>query len=568
MSDIQLDEEFDFISVGSGGGSMVSALVMRAMDKSVVVLEKMPRIGGTTSRSGGVMWIPNNHFMQQDGVEDSYEKSMTYMEATAGQSVDAPGTTKERRSAYVAEGPRMVEFLVRNGIKLQRVGWWPDYYDDRPGGSVPGRTIIADLFDTNELGEWRERLEPNFMAIPAYHYEGFDIGLMKSSYKGRLAMLKVGLRIVMAKLTGKRWISAGGALQGRMLQASLKAGADLRVNSGVTSFIQNASGAVTGVVIQKDGKPWRIGARLGVLVNAGGFSHNQEMRDKYQPGTSAKWTATPPGNTGEMILEMMKLGAAIGQMEEMVGNQMSIPPGAENQGNGVDLSSVGGQMNITKPWSIVVDQSGVRYMNEAGSYMEFCQNMLARDKIVPAIPSWWIVDAKHMRQYLYTGTMPGSKKPQAWYDSGFLKRDDTIEGLAGQIGIDPAVLRNTVDRFNADARKGVDTEFHRGDRAYDNWLGDFYRKDGSHTLGPIDEGPFYAAPMVPGDVGTYGGVVTDVNARVLRGDGSVIEGLYATGISTASVMGRIYPGAGSSVGPSFVFGYVAAKHAAGAGNTL
>ena len=568
MSDLQFDEEFDFVSVGSGGGSMVSALVMRAMDKSVVVLEKMPRIGGTTSRSGGVMWIPNNHFMKQDGVEDSYEKSMAYMEATAGQSVDAPGTTKERRSAYVTEGPRMIEFMVKNGIKLQRVGWWPDYYDDRPGGSVPGRTIIADLFDTNELGEWRDRLEPNFMKVPAYHYEGFDIGLMKSSYKGRLAMMKVGMRIVMAKLTGKRWTSAGGALQGRMLQAALKAGVDLRVNSGVSSFIQDSSGKVTGVVTQKNGKPWRIGARLGVLVNAGGFSHNQEMRDKYQPGTSVEWTATPGGNTGEMILEMMKLGAAIGQMEEMVGNQMSIPPGVKNTGDGIELSATGGQMNINKPYSIIVDQSGVRYMNEGGSYMEFCQNMLARDKIVPAVPSWWIVDAKHMRQYMYTGTMPGTKKPQEWYDSGFLKRADSIEGLASQIGIDPAVLRNTVDKFNADAKQGVDTEFHRGDRAYDNWLGDFYRKDGSHTLGPLDEGPFYAAPMVPGDVGTYGGVVTDVNARVLREDGSVIEGLYATGISTASVMGRIYPGAGSSVGPSFVFGYIAAKHAANAGNVV
>jgi len=568
MGDLRFDEEFDFISVGSGGGSMVSALVMRAMDKSVVVLEKMPRIGGTTSRSGGVMWIPNNHFMKQDGVEDSYEQSMTYMEATAGQSVDAPGTTKERRSAYVTEGPRMVEFLVKNGIKLRRVPSWPDYYDERPGGSVPGRTIIADLFDTNELGEWRTRLEPNFMKIPAYHYEGFKIGLMKSSYKGRLAMLKVGMRIVMAKLTGKRWTSAGGALQGRMLQASLKAGVDLRVDSGVTSFIQDDKGAVKGVVTQKDGKSWRIGARLGVLVNAGGFSHNQEMRDKYQPGTSVEWTATPGGNTGEMILEMMKLGAAIGQMEEMVGNQMSIPPGVRNEGDGIELSAVGGQMNISKPYSILVDQSGVRYMNEAGSYMEFCQGMLKRNKTVPAIPSWWIVDAKHMAQYMYTGTMPGSKKPHEWYDSGFLKRADTLEGLAEQIGIDPDVLKSTVERFNADARAGKDTEFHRGDRAYDNWLGDFYREDGSHTLGPIDTGPFYAAPMVPGDVGTYGGVVTDVNARVLREDGSVIEGLYATGISTASVMGRIYPGAGSSVGPSFVFGYVAAKHASGAGNAL
>ena len=331
---------------------MVSALVMRAMDKSVVVLEKMPRIGGTTSRSGGVMWIPNNPFMKAEGVDDSYEKSMTYMEATAGQSVDAPGTTKERRSAYVTEGPRMVEFLVKNGIKLQRVASWPDYYDDRPGGSVPGRTIIADLFDTNELGEWRERLEPNFMVIPAYHSEGFKIGLMKSSIQGRLAMLKVGMRIVMAKLTGKRWTTAGGALQGRMLQASLKAGVDMRVNSGVTSFIQDDTGTVKGVVTTKDGKPWRIVARLGVLVNAGGFSHNQEMREKYQPGTSAKWTATPPGNTGEMILEMEKLGAQLAQMNEMVGNQMSIPPGSENQGDGVNLSAVGGQMNITKPHSI------------------------------------------------------------------------------------------------------------------------------------------------------------------------------------------------------------------------
>jgi 3-oxosteroid 1-dehydrogenase len=186
--------------------------------------------------------------------------------------------------------------------------------------------------------------------------------------------------------------------------------------------------------------------------------------------------------------------------------------------------------------------------------------------VVPAIHSWWIVDQKYMDMYMYTGTMAGSKKPQEWYDSGFLKRANSIEELAGMISVDPAVLRKTVDRFNADAKGGVDTEFGRGNRAYDNFLGDFYREDGSHTLGAIEQGPFYAAPMVPGDVGTYGGVVTDVNARVLRPDGSVIEGLYATGVSTASVMGRIYPGAGASVGPSFTFGYIAAKHAANADN--
>jgi 3-oxosteroid 1-dehydrogenase len=219
-------------------------------------------------------------------------------------------------------------------------------------------------------------------------------------------------------------------------------------------------------------------------------------------------------------------------------------------------------MHYAKPHSIVVDQSGLRYMNEGGSYMEFCQNMLKRNKIVPAVPSWWIGD-QHGRDKYH-----GGNPPKEWIDSGFMKRADTIEGLAGQIGMDPAVLRKTVDSFNASARKGVDEEFGRGNRAYDNWLGDFHRQDGSHTLGTIEKGPFYAAPVVPGDVGTYGGVVTDENARVLREDGSLIEGLYATGISTASVMGRIYPGAGSSVGPSFVFGWIAAKHAAGAGNQM
>ena len=565
MSKQAFDETFDFVVVGSGGGSMVAGLVMRSVGKSVVVLEKMPRIGGTTSRSGGVMWIPNNPFMKAEGIEDSFDKAMTYMEATAGQSLDAPGTTRERRAAYVTEGPKMLDFLIRNGIKLRRMPWWPDYYDDRPGGSVPGRTVVADLFNVNELGTWKNKLEPNFMKVPAYHNEGFEIGLMKSSWKGKVAMMKVGWRIVLAKLTGKEWTTAGGALQGRMMQASLAAGVDLRVNAGVTSFISEG-GRVTGVVTQKDGKPWRIGAKLGVLVNAGGFSHNQAMRDKYQSGTSVEWTATPGGNTGEMIQEMEKLGAQLAQMEEMVGNQMSIPPGVRNTGDGIELSAVGGQMNISKPHSFVVDQSGLRYMNEAGSYMEFCQNMLKRNREVPAIPSWWVVDQQYMEKYMYTGTMAGTKKPQNWYEEGFLKRADSIEELAAQIGIDPKVLRATTDRFNGYARAGKDDEFGRGNRAYDNWLGDFHRQDGSHALGTVEQGPFYAAPVVPGDVGTYGGAVTDVHGRVLRADGSVIEGLYATGISTASVMGRIYPGAGSSVGPSFVFGYIAAKHAANADN--
>jgi 3-oxosteroid 1-dehydrogenase len=280
------------------------------------------------------------------------------------------------------------------------------------------------------------------------------------------------------------------------------------------------------------------------------------MRDRYQPGTSVEWTQVAPGDTGEMIQEMMRHGAAIAQMEEMVGYQMTIPPGHENDYVKPNIQNV-----TAAPHVILVDQSGVRYMNEAGSYMAYCKGMLQRNKVVPAVPGWAIFDSQFLRNYMFAGTMPGTNKPRRWFDEGYLRKADTVEDLARLIKIETATLRATVERFNGFVAKNRDEDFHRGDRAYDRWLGDPYHKP-SETLGMIGKTPFYAIPVYPGDVGTYGGVVTDAHARVLRNDGSVIPGLYATGVSTASVMGRVYPGAGSSVGPSFVWGYIAAEHAA------
>src|SRR5262249_47090902 len=152
----------------------------------------------------------------------------------------------------------------------------------------------------------------------------------------------------------------------------------------------------------------------------------------------------------------------------------AIPPGRENQGDGIAYATIGQQMDINKPHSIIVDQSGVRYMNEGGSYMEFCQNMLKRNKEVPAIPSWWIMDEQHMSKYMFIMTMPGLPKPKEWYDSGFLKKADTIEDLAKLINVPPATLRATVDRWNEQVRANRDSDFHRGDRAYDNFLGDAF----------------------------------------------------------------------------------------------
>ena len=556
----EFDEMHDFVVVGSGGGSMCAGLAMRARGKSVLILEKTKFVGGTTARSGGVMWIPNNPFMRRDGVPDSPGQANTYLESVVTDAADTPGTSPERRRIYVAEAPRMVEFLLAQGIKLDRAKSWPDYYDDRPGGSQAGRTVVAELFDLNELGAWKERLRPGFLQYAASLEELMELPTFQRSWAGKRLMLKVGLRTVLSRLAGKSLVSAGAALQGRMLQAALKAGVDIRTETAVDTLIE-AEGAITGVVSTHEGKQRRIGARLGVLVNAGGFARNQAMRDHYQPGTRAEWSNTAEGDTGEMIQEMMRHGAAIAQMEEMVGYQTTLSPGSEDS-----VVKPPAQGLTASPHAILVDQSGERYMNEGGSYMAYCQGMQARHRTVPAIPSWAIFDAQFMRKSMIAGTMPGSKKPASWQESGYLRQGATLADLASQLSINPEALVATVTRFNGFVADNHDADFARGARAYDRWLGDSLNAP-NETLGAITEAPFYSVPVVPGDVSTFGGVVTDAKARVLREDGSVIAGLYATGTSTASMMGRAYPGAGSSVGPSFTWGFVAANHASGANDT-
>ena len=548
------DETFDFVVAGSGGGSMCAALVARAAGKSAVVLEKTSLIGGTTARSGGVLWIPNNPFMAAAGVPDSLEAATAYLDAVVGDSNDTPGASRARRHAFLVEGPRMLDFLMRQGLKFSRIAQWPDYYDEAPGSSIPGRTVVADLFDANQLGDAKKLLRPNFLTLPVPLEDALKLPHVKKSWDAKKALAKMGLRALYAKLTGKNYVTAGAALQGRMLQAALKAGVDLRVDTPVRELIAD-DGRVVGVVTTRDGKPWRIGARLGVLVNAGGFALNQQMRDTDMPGTSVQHTSVAEGDTGEMIQEMMRHGAAIAQMDSYVGSQLAMPPGAEHW-----PIKPGAQSLTAAPHAILVDQSGQRYLNEGGSYTEYCRRMDERNRETPAIPSYAIFDSRVMNNVMIAGTMPGSKKPAEWTEQGFLHSANSIEELAVALKIDPAALRATVERFNGFVANNNDTDFHRGARAYDQWLGDPFHQPNA-TLGEISEGPFHAVPVIPGDVGTLGGVVTDDKARVLRDDGTPIAGLYATGVSTASVMGRVSPGSGVNIGPSFVWGFVAASDA-------
>lgn len=552
------EETFDWVVVGSGAGSMSSALVMRKAGKSVLILEKTPFVGGTTAKSGGVIWVPNNRFLKAEEPDESAEKAITYLDAVCE---DLPGSSHEKRLAYVAEAPKMIDFLIAEGIALERgSNFWPDYYDDAPGGCSTSRTVVAKPFNKKELGPWEAQLRQGFLEMKVKLDDGMKFAYVGKSWDITWSFLKTGIGMTIGKLLGQRWVTAGAALQGRMLQASLKAGVTIRTDWPVKELIVEG-GKVTGVVAEVNGKAVRIGANLGVLVNAGGYAQNQAMRDKYMPGTKTVWSNTPEGDTGDLHVEMERIGGVLAQMDQMVGYQMTQMPGYEKGYVRPPIQSVTG-----KPGAILVDQSGVRYMNEGGSYELYCQNMLERNKTVPAVPSWAVFDTHYAGKYPIGGVKM-KKYFDMWKGAGYLKQGDTPEELAAQIGCDPATLRGTIDRWNGFADKGQDEDFNRGHRAYDKWLGDPFHGP-NPTLGRIEEAPYYAVDVVPGDVSTYGGAVTDAQGRVERADGSVIEGLYACGVSTASVMGGVYVGAGASIGPSLTFGYVAAKHAAGLGNQI
>ena len=556
------DETFDLVIVGSGGGSMCAALLAKQLGKRALIIEKQARIGGSTGFSGGVWWVPNNPVMKRAGVADSHERARQYFDATV--TYQGPATSASRRETFLRTGPQMVEFLEQQGMKFKYADGWPDYYDDRPGGEPRGRSLVAQLFNLNELGEWQDRLS-------VYPGGGFPLGsedfptlfLLKRTWAGKRMAMRLGWRMFKEKVTGSKLRGGGAALQGRMLQIALREQLPIWTEAPVNELVVE-DGRVVGVVARRGGRDVRVRATAGVLINSGGYSHSKEMRAQFQHKPAPPCSNANPGDTGEVMRTAMTLGAAVDCMEESwwvitsLGTDGKFPEGSVLP-NGNPLPFMH-HLDLSLPYSIMVDQTGERFCDEAGAYMEIGQRMYARHNATgKGVPSWLIMDRRQREYYPWGHAMPG-KIPQSWLDSGYMKKADSLAELAKRCGIDADGLDRTIKRFNEFCRSGIDADFNRGGRAFDRAHGDPTVKP-NPNLGAIEQGPFYAVAMYPGDVGTAGGLVTDEFARVQRTDGSVISGLYATGNATASVFGRVYPGAGASIAASFVFGMVAARHA-------
>jgi 3-oxosteroid 1-dehydrogenase len=550
VANLGVDETVDLLVIGSGAGGLCASLVAADQHKSVLVLEKEPEVGGTSARSGGAVWVPANHLMARDGIADSYEEAREYVDACVKEYSAA--ASAERIDAYLKSGPEMLLYLEQQGIPMQRAADYPDYYDERPGGNAHGRAIEVALFDARKLGEWAPRLNRFApFAMPVYVSEFAALAVAKRTWKGRLAAARFAIRLMQQRWRHAPILGQGAALQGRLLHRALSQGVRIQLETPVTGLIVE-NGTVIGATARQQGRDVRIRARSGVLINAGGFSHNLEMRKKYlpDPQDSLDRSLGNPGDTGEVIQFALQIGAAAALMDEawwIVGGRLP------------DGTAVSHTFDITKPHSIMVDAKGERYVDEAMAYMELGQRMYAHNRQVKAIPSWAILESRHRDRYGWGIAMPG-KTPEEWFTSGYMKRANTLQDLAAQCGVDAAGLAATVARFNRFAAAGRDEDFGRGDRAYDRMGGDPTCKP-NPTLGAIERPPFYAAPIYVGDVGTCGGLLTDADGRVLRADRSALQGLYACGNSAANCMGRSYPGAGITLGQSLIFGYRAARHA-------
>jgi 3-oxosteroid 1-dehydrogenase len=558
------EETVDLLVVGSGAGGMTAALAAHDRGARVLLIEKDGQYGGSTAMSGGALWIPNNHLMPGVGIADSAEEARTYLRhKTAGV------VAEDRLDAYLKYSVEMARYLCdKTRVELQALPSYADYYPEAPGGKPGARTVEPKNFDARRLGKEFHRmrephpmclimkrvamtaLQANTLLTRAPGWQKLVYGMMfryAADVGGRLASPR------------DRNLACGNALIGMLRLSLLDRNIPLWLNTPARELLVE-NGRVAGVRADREGTPVTIRAARGVVLAAGGFESNQEMREQYLPGpTDTAWTSGSPYNTGDAIRMGMRAGAALDLMDHAWWSPNSRVPGEDRARMILVERSL--------PGSVIVNRRGERFVNEAAPYIDIVYAMYGKNTPEsPSVPAYLVFDGAFRKKYPCGPVLQSSQQPD-WMlpkalKQGYLVKDGTLSGLADKMGIDPGGIEETAKKMAEYARTGKDPDFHKGDSVYDRYYGD-PTVTPNPCLAPLDTPPFYGLVVHAGDLGTKGGLKTDARARVTTGAGEPIPGLYAIGNCSASVMGHTYPGAGSTIGPAATFGYVAALDATG-----
>jgi 3-oxosteroid 1-dehydrogenase len=561
-----VDSAFDVIVVGSGAGGMVAAVRAHDLGLSVLMAEKAHYYGGTSATSGGGTWIPLNDAVAS---EDSFDKAMTYLQAaTKGQA------REELLRVYVEQAQVMTKYVETLGVRSFGVPGYPDYYSELPG-AMKARAMLPLDMDGAGLGDEFFRMRDHHPFLLAFDRYALNFE-MAATISARLpGWRKAGLKMLAAYWLDIPWrmktridrrLTMGRALVGGLRKAMMQRGIPLMLNTRLVE-LQRKSSRVTGCVFERNGRKFEVTAAKAVILASGGYEQNQQMRDAYMRVPTIKEASLTPtgGNTGEVIRAGQAVGAALENMENAWWcPSIRMPARAPGNPN----SEISWQLFFERgrPGTISVNRLGKRFVNEAVSYDQFGQAMIADQLTTGAnVPCWMIFDARYRSKHpagglLPSWVMPDKSLPPEWWDN-VIFRADSIRGLAAKIGVNESNLSNTVAAMNEYAKTGMDKEFGRGRAPYDQFFGEPGITPNS-CLGPLDEAPYYAMLVDLGDLGTKGGLRVDKDAAVLGTDGHPIEGLYAVGNVTGSLFAGTYPGAGATLGPAMTFGYVAANQIA------
>jgi succinate dehydrogenase/fumarate reductase flavoprotein subunit len=557
----------DLLVVGSGAGGMAAAITAKLHGLDVLVVEKEPVYGGTTARSGGWLWIPGNPLAAREGFKDSKEQGRTYLQAEAGNHFDAA-----RVEAFLEHGPKMVDFFEqKTSVEFMLGPQFSDYHPNQPGAMTGGRSIVAAPYDGRELGAQIKTLRPPLEEITF-------VGMMIGSGKELLHFFNVTRSVVsaayVAKLLAKYLrdralhgramrLTNGNALAGRLAKSAFDLGIPLWLNAPAGELLREGD-AVTGAVVNTQDGPVQVKAAKGVVLATGGFPHDIARRAKlypHAPTGQEHWSPTPDGNTGDGIKLARALGATTA--DELPNAAAWVPISRPLRSDGTP-GTFPHFIDRAKPGVIAVTRGGRRFVNEGNSYHDFCQALVKATRgLSGEVCAWLITDHPTLRRYGLGHVKPFPVPLSHQIRSGYLKRGRSLVELAAACGIDATVFEQTVADYNRHAEKGEDPQFGKGSTAYNRYLGD-PSVTPNPCLAPIRTGPFYAVQVVIGDLGSFAGLKTDAQARVLDGEGRPVPGLYAAGNDMASIMGGNYPGGGITLGPAMTFGYIAGRHAAGA----
>ncbi len=544
------DREFDLVAVGSGAAGMTGAVVAAVEGASVVVLEKTDLVGGTTSVSGGGVWVPLNHHMKEVDVDDSREDALAYMRASAGGAGD-----DEVIVALVDNGYRMVEFLEqRAGMSFRP---WPnrggtiDYRPELPGSRHGGRTLDPGKFTRADLGEWSARLRTGpqsawLMDKLLTYRDRMHTWPLTTDLPRR--MLKPGEQV------GDH-LAAGSALAAQLLKACVEQGVEVLTDTPVKELVVEG-GRVVGVHALRDGRPFSVRARHGVLMGTGGYAHNEELKRLWLD-RPLDYSCESPENRGDGHL----MGMAVGAQLAGLGDAWWMMQGA-------------GHVQRYVPHTIVVDRAARRFVNEALNYYDFGM-MFGSRRDSPSgpqhLPAWLLFDNQAVRKYSVIANIILAAQqeaqvveagPSATTAPTTLTSADSLEQLASELGLDGVELARTVERFNGFARDGHDPDFHRGESRWAHAWGDVNHQP-NPSLGTLEEPPFYALEIRPGALATRGGLRINANGEVLSAAGGrPIPGLYAAGNCSNGATPLSYPGPGSTIGAAMTFGYIIGERVA------